>query len=459
MRAWMVCLMFVVSGEAGLAGEAKSLPAFPSAEGFGAAAVGGRGGRVIKVTNLNASGPGSLAAACAVQEPRIVVFGVSGVITGDVAVTHPQITIAGQTAPGAGITIVGRLKNMWSVKPSLHDIIVRFVRVRSPRHEGEWVSGDCVQFTDVDRVILDHVSCAWGNDENIDLCDSREVTVQWCAIEPSDTTGHVKGQHNFGMILGYAGRNATIHHNLFAHHKRRAPLCGLEVLDHRNNVIYNMRTALNWHPSRMNQSRPGKGFRANLIGNFLQAGPDAPKTGEDLKHPAIRIRGDEHLHAAGNVFTWAPGAADPWTHPLDQGIFNAYPVRAAKCWPAPPVVTHTAERARRLVLAHAGCLPRDALGRRTIKEVLCGTGAWGRHEPPGGLMAGLTPRTPSPDSDNDGLPDAWERAHGLDPVDPADSSHAVPAGASPGDGHAGYMWIEYYVNELADKLIGEVMGT
>jgi len=255
------------------------------------------------------------------------------------------------------------------------------------------------------------------------------------------------------MIMGYAGRSASVHHNLFAHHKRRAPLCGLEVLDHRNNVIYDMRTGLYWHPARMNRARPGKGFRANVVANYFKPGPSAPKTGRDLAYPGIGATDDEEIHAAGNHFTWAPDAADPWKHPLKKGVFSVYPIRAAKPWPAPPVTTHTAGQAYRLVLAHAGCLPRDVVSKRTIDEVRTGQGSWGRHAPPAGLMAGLTAARPPADTDGDGIPDAWEAAHKLDPNDPADARGIVPKGASPNDRHAGYTWIEHYLNALADTLI------
>ncbi len=454
----LCCVLAALAALRGAGAGEKPLPAFPGAEGFGAAAVGGRGGKVIKVTNLNAKGPGSLQAACEAAGRRIVVFQVSGVIRGDVAITHPNITIAGQTAPGAGVTIEGMLKNPYRIKPSLHDVVIRFLRVR-PRPAGRrWAGGDCLQLTDIDRLIVDHVSCSWGSDENMDLCSSREITVQWCAIEESDTAGHTKGVHNFGMIMGYAGRNATVHHNLFAHHKRRAPLCGLEVMDHRNNVVYNMRTGLYWHPARMNQRRPGKGFRANVVANYFKPGPNAPKTGRDLRFAAISASAAEEIYAAGNHFTWAPGAADPWKHPLKKGVFSHYPVRAGKPFPAPPVTTHTAGEAYRLVLAHAGCLPRDAVSRRTVEEARTGKGSWSRHDPPGGLLAGLRPARPPADTDNDGMPDAWERAHKLDPADPADATRLVPPGASPADRHAGYTWIEFYVNQRADKLIEKALG-
>ena len=116
-----------------------ALPAFPGAEGFGADTPGGRGGRVIKVTNLNPAGPGSLNAACQTRGPRIVVFEVSGVIRGNIVISEPHITIAGQTAPGAGITIGGLLRSDlkdWhkrvTTRPHGHDVVVRFLRVRSP---------------------------------------------------------------------------------------------------------------------------------------------------------------------------------------------------------------------------------------------------------------------------------------------------------------------------------------
>jgi len=420
------------------------LPAFPGAEGFGAFAVGGRGGRVIKVTNLNASGPGSLNAACQAEGPRIVVFDVGGVIKGRVTITHGNITLAGQTAPSPGITIEGILSTRYRSRPPVNEVVIRFLRVRPPPARRKWAGGDCLQITNVTGLIIDHVSCSWGSDENMDLCGSRNLTVQWCAIEESDTAGHNKGVHNFAMIMGYAGKDATVHHNLFAHHKRRAPLCGLELLDHRNNVIYNMRTGLNWHPARMNQSRPDKGFRANVVANIFKPGPNAPRTGRDLNFSAIAAKSIEEIHARGNVFTWAPRCVDPWKHPLKQGVFGQYPIRVGKPWPAPPVVTHTAEQAYSRVLAHAGCLPRDAVSRRTVQEVRSGGGSWGRHEPAGGLLAGLDVEPAPADGDADGMPDAWERARGLDPADGTDHAKVTASG---------YTAIEQYCNERADRLI------
>jgi len=452
-RTAIICLLLPIvtvtaaapAGESRRPAERKAaLPAFPGAEGFGAAASGGRGGRVIKVTNLNARGPGSLQAACRAREPRIVVFDVSGVIRGNVTITQGDLTVAGQTAPGAGITIEGMLVTKYRIQPPVSNVIVRFLRVRPRPVKGPSHSGDCLQITNVDRLILDHVSCSWGSDENVDLCGSSRVTVQWCAIEESDPVGHEKGQHNFGMIVGYSRTgDVTVHHNLFAHHQKRAPLIGCELVDHRNNVIYNMLLPFIFHPTSMNRRRPGKPFRFNLIANTFRAGPNVTR---HMKGRAFdKLIWNRHcteLYAEGNVCSWLAGEAKSAAEPI-----------AGKPFPAPPVATQSAAEACKLVLARAGCLPRDAVGKRTVEEVRKSGGSWGRHEPKGGLLAGLTPGKPPADSDRDGMPDAWERAHKLDPKDPGDARRIVPAAASNNDRHKGYTWVEYYINELADRLV------
>jgi hypothetical protein len=113
------------------------------------------------------------------------------------------------------------------------------------------------------------------------------------------------------------------------------------------------------------------------------------------------------------------------------------------------VTTHGAEQAYELVLQRAGSFPRDVVTRRTIEETRSGTGSWGRHDPPGGLMDGLALGEPPLDTDRDGMPDAWERQHELDPGNPADANRTVPDGR-----HQGYTYIESYINELADRIAG-----
>jgi len=447
----MICVALVLAGGAPPAvGQAKrvekTLPAFPGAEGFGAAAAGGRGGRVIKVTNLKTSGPGSLQAACQAKGPRIVVFDVSGVIPGGVTITSGKLTIAGQTAPGAGITVEGILATKYRIDPPCNNIIIRFLRARPRPVRRKTATGDCLQITGVDRLIIDHVSCSWGSDENMDLCGSSNVTVQWSTIEESDPRGHVKGQHNYGMIIGYTDHgDVTIHHNLFAHHQKRAPLIGCDIVDHRNNVIYNMLLPFIFHPMDMNRRRPGKPFRFNLVANTFLSGPNVKNhmKGRPLDK-LIWNRPNTHLHAQCNTCSWLDGDG--------RAVSTAKPL-AKRAWPAPPVQTQSAPASCKLVLAHSGCLPRDAVSKRTVKEVRSSTGSWGRHEPPGGLLTGLKVAKSPADTDADGMPDTWERAHKLDPADPNDAAKTVPAGASPKDRHQGYTWIEFYVNDLADKLI------
>ncbi len=437
-----------------IAEEVAKLPAFPGAEGFGAKSIGGRGGRVIKVTTLEPTGPGSIEQALSAKGPRIIVFEVSGVIKAprrgkyfSINIREPNVTIAGQTAPGAGITIEGMLKVPYRLKPALHDVTIRFLRIRPPQPVGSGQGGDGVQLTGIDRLILDHCSIAWGNDENVDVCNSRNITIQWCAIEESSRKGHEKGHHNFGMIMGYSGRDASIHHSLFAHHKRRAPLCGLEVLDHRNNVIYNMWSPLNWHPTRMNYQRPGKPFRANIVANYFKHGPrNEGKSPQKNLDDVMSSRGKVHLYQRGNYFAW-----------LKEEVAAGDGPTAEKPWTASPVTTHTAREAYKLVLAHTGCLPRDAVGRRTIKEVRTGTGAWGRREPKGGLMEGMKPAAPPKDTDGDGMPGDWESAHGLNLNDPKDATGIVPKGAGKDDRHAGYTFIEFYINDCADRLIAKAL--
>jgi len=248
------------------------LPGFPSAEGYGVRSIGGRNGQIIKVTNLNANGPGSLQAACEKPGPRIVVFDVAGIIRGDIAIKYPYITIAGQTAPELGITIAGRIFAYSDNKKRLNDIIIRFLRIRPPPITG--YTGDAIQIGNADRIMLDHISMSWANDETIDIIYSSDVTVQWCTIEESDPEGHGKRvPHNYGILSTYPGSgNISIHHNLFAHHARRIPsLTPYEEnkpADFINNVVYNFREGL-VHDGHIPKSE------ISLVSNYYKRGPNS----------------------------------------------------------------------------------------------------------------------------------------------------------------------------------------
>jgi len=455
IHAAVLCLVLFWPA-AGLCGGVETRrPAFPGAEGYGEAAIGGRGGKIIHVTTLTSTGPGSLAEACAAEGPRIVVFDVAGVIKAPLAgkgrrrlyIKHGNLTIAGQTAPGKGITIEGALR---TVGKDVNDIVIRFIRLRPDCYAPAFRpvahnNADCVGINYCQRAILDHCTVSWGNDECVDLINSKYVTLQWCTVEESDIQWEGGDEpHNFAIIVGYTGGCYSIHHNLVAHHHSRAPAFTAlkQELDYRNNVMYNFGTSTS------------SGF-GNVIGNIAKAGPGAPWAFPRIYYPPATLtlpdispykRGGTFLR--GNYRSWAGGYVDL---PTTKYRTKAQPV------PAASVTTHVAEEAYDLVLAHAGCLPRDEVSARTIHEVRTGTGSWGRHDPPGDWRERLAGGTPPKDTDRDGMPDDWETAHKLDPNDLKDANKIVPPGVSKGNRHSGCTYIEFYINERADSLIAEAM--
>lgn len=440
---------------------APELKAFPDAEGWGATSKGGRGGKIIRVTNLNGSGPGSLAEACAANGARIVVFEVSGVIRGDIRITHPYITIAGQTAPGAGVTVEGVIS---SYDHGVHDIIIRHLRVRPRRATGS--GGDCIQLGGLGpkksgtyNIILDHLSLSWGNDEMIDLYHAHDVTVQWCTIEESDDTGHGKGAHNFGLISAAADNGAvSVHHNLWAHHARRVPCMAPyrenAADDFCNNLVYNCRGGY---------VEDGHGARAkspvNLHRNYYRRGPQT----QDRMYP-YALSPQMNYYVRDNYFEdwgyqdhprhwkWGgPGRAPRWIQFNNKGRELDAPAKT------PEIELVDAKAVFPLILANAGCWPRDRVTLRTIHEVRTKTGAWGRNAPleptDDWFLKGLLLTKPPADSDGDGLPDDWEKSHDLDPNSPGDVARLVATGESVNDRYLGYSFIEFYLNELADNLV------
>jgi hypothetical protein len=434
MGLWHINIGYCVAGD-------RTLAAFPGAEGFGAVSVGGRHGRVIRVTNLNASGPGSLQAAAALEGPRIVVFDVAGVIRGDLRIQHSNITIAGESAPSPGITLVGRIVAAPQNGERLHDLVIRFLRIRQRPVSGH--TGDVIQLPKSERIILDHLSLSWGNDELLDIIHSSEVTVQWCTLEESDPAGHDKEvAHNFALLSAYPqSGHITIHHNLFAHNARRnpslSPYAKNKPADFRNNVIYNFKEGLG-HDGH----KPAAGI--NLVGNYYKRGPSTQ--GVTLYHFSDQgeyfLQGN-HLDGHGQV-----------DRPGDVGFFSSFKVGFSREgdlveneFPVAAVVTDDATQAYLKVLALAGAFPRDRVTRRTISEVIAGTGAWRRGAPPepddDWFLLGLQRQNKEADSDQDGMPDAWEKRNGLNPHQ--DDSNRLFA--------SGYTAIEVYLHERAKGLL------
>jgi hypothetical protein len=415
---------------------------------------------VIKVTTLAESGPGSLKEALATSGPRIIVFEVSGVIdlgppnasdpfdesdgNNILIIQHGDVTIAGQTAPGGGITIRGRLYAAY--ESTVGNIILRHVRIRPPAAAGsDGEQYDALRFSLNSQVIVDHVSVAFGVDENIDAYESQDFTLQWSTVEEPATVGHPEGEHNYG-ILNDMGR-ISVHHNLFVHSKNRNPALGGPSSESRNNVAYNVRHGFVHHNSAEGPF--------NIVGNYFRRGPS------DQLIP-FYFDGDPFTgvsyHLADNCIDDPPakdGSVDnPWTDSYFGDLvadFSLYTAteHAFSGTDYVAVTTEPCASAYTSVLDKAGAFPRDVVTQRVIQEVKDRSGAWGAHYP-NDLFDGLSAGTPPLDSDNDGMPDTWETDHGLDPNDPSDASDPQASG---------YTAIEEYINERADQLSGGSAGS
>lgn len=436
-----------------LSSTASALPAFPGGEGPGAAATGGRGGKVIKVTTLDPTGPGSLQAALSASGPRVIVFAVSGVIKGHLTLDHGDVTVAGQTAPGGGITIEGQLVN----DTAENNVIFRHLRIRPPPRPSS-INGnqyDGLRLWQQDKVIIDHCSISWGVDETVDFYESNDVTIQWSTIEEAQTNaGHPDGpNHNYGLIQGPDGRRIAVHHNLFASNLNRNPAIANGPADVRNNVAYNVRHGFVHH-------NPASGA-FNIVGNYYKQGPDNTLFpfffDDENSTPAASLKyflADNFIDDPGDNCSRV--VDDPWTdkcHPTFADMNAPVSLRSPTAfdfantvpgWIA--VTTQPAAQAYELVLARAGAFPRDAVTTRIVDEVKSRTGSFGvqANDRPADLMAGLSAKAAPKDTDNDGMPDEWETANGLNPaVD--DSASVRPSG---------YTAIEEYINGLADALAG-----
>jgi pectate lyase len=386
----------------------QNLPAFPGAEGYGADASGGRGGEIIHVTNLNASGPGSLQAACEARGARTIVFDTSGIIEGNVIIYNGDLTIAGETAPKGGITIQGQLFSRYEY--GIDNIIIRFLRVRPTDLSGQ--QGDAVQLSRNKLIILDHISVSWGSDETIDMYEADSVTLQWSTIEASATyAAHPDGNfHNYGMIVGPEGGTVSIHHNLWAHHKHRTPAVANGPSDIINNVVYNCVTGFCHH-------NPASGGY-NIIGNYYKTGPTEHDINPFFFDDEDGSAESYYLH---DNYIDDPGdfegiLEDPWNEYYD-GIAYDYlddKIKASTQLPTPDITTSGSQTAYSEVLEKAGCLPKDTVSRQTEYEVRNRTGDWGRIIPDD-LFYGLRTGSAPQDSDNDGMPDFWEDSVGTNP--------------------------------------------
>ncbi|MDR2839772.1 MAG: hypothetical protein LBV75_00680 [Paludibacter sp.] len=436
--------------------------AFPGAEGFGQYTSGGRGGRTLFVDNLNDSGEGSLRAAIDADGERTVIFRVSGTIflNTPLEIKHGDITLAGQSAPGDGICIAN-----YPFKINADNVIIRYMRFRMG--DVGKAQDDALGGTRHRHILIDHCSMSWSTDECASFYDNEFFTLQWSILSESlRKSVHDKGEHGYGGIWG--GKKATFHHNLLAHHSSRNPrFCGAryhestketEIADFRNNVIYN------WG---FNSSYAGENGQYNIVNNYYKPGPATKKS---VQHRILEAwqsndYGGFHdfgyFYIAGNVMeSNATVSKNNWegvdykTYSDHLRLNDTKPHSdslLARCqiltpWEYEITTQHNARQAYNAVLQQAGAsFRRDAIDQRIIAETKTGKATFGENgmvdsqEQVGG-WAELKSLPYPTDSDNDGIPDAWEKKHNLNPNDASD---AVKFSIS-----NDYTNIEVYLNSL-----------
>ncbi|MEC0167510.1 pectinesterase family protein [Paenibacillus graminis] len=426
----------------------QALPAFPGAEGGGKYVTGGRAQAVYEVTTLadysskDAPVPGSLRDAVSGSN-RTIVFRVGGTIhlKESLKITGSNLTIAGQTAPGDGITVAD-----YTTSIEANNIIIRYMRFRL----GDRVASEDDAFGSRYHkdIIIDHSSFSWSVDEVVSLYDNENTTVQWSiSAESMLMTTHQKGRHGYGGIWG--GKNASYHHNLIAHSVSRNPRLPTitrlaDLTEMTNNVIYNWGFASTYGGG-------AEGYLYNLTNNYYKYGPN---TYSSVKRQLFgELAPVTQLYLAGNMMDGSPEVTtDNW-----KGVLR-YSDSSKLAEPAVmpnPYTAESADEAYLNVLADAGAtLPRrDAYDARVISDVKNRTG---QHINSPAEIGGYPdyPETSSAvtDADHDGMDDTWELAHGLSPTDPDDRNQAE---LSP----EGYTNLEVYLNGLIGSAAADGMHT
>lgn len=509
-------------------------PAFPGAEGHGRYVTGGRGGKVIHVTNLNDKGTGSFRAAASGSSKKIIVFDVAGVIplASDLTI-GANTTILGQTAPSPGITL-----RYYTVRPE-SNCIIRFIRLRRGQEKDINDGADATWQRHETGIIFDHCSFSWSIDEVASFYDNNNFTMQWCTIAESLTNpGHSKGAHGYGGIWG--GKLASFHHNFLGHLMNRGPRFNgarygwtgytsnqdyatykwknpvqAENVDFRNCVMYNAQGTCYGGPG---------GGQINIVNNYYKAGPSQSLKGttqngikvdvstgkergnqeritlvtvstssnSDKNHPEFYemtsryfINGNTTETTKGSVTKnkdWKGVSYDKGTYTYNNEIYSAdkknlygdavehKTINGVSCVkikmdePAPTgvITTHTADEAFSKVLANAGAsLFRDEIDARYMEEAKTGTAQYeGSITLSPGIIDkvsdvnGYTEKTFATgsrpkgfDSDNDGIPDDWETANGLNPNDASDAlTYSL-------DEKGYYTNLEVYANSLVEDIM------
>ncbi|MBD3289370.1 carbohydrate-binding protein, partial [candidate division KSB1 bacterium] len=416
------------------------VPAFPGAEGFGSTTVGGRNGRVIKVTNTNDSGTGSFRAAVEDSSgARIVVFTTGGTISlsSSITIDNPYITIAGQTAPGGGICLKNGTSTGTLLKIKTHDIIIRCIRIRpgdGGEPDGVYMDGSNSAY----NIIFDHCSFSWAVDENITAAvGAHDITVQWCITSQAlRDAGHSKGWHSMGMMFGSSSSdqsyNISAHHNLYAHNLRRNPLIQIQgVADVVNTVVYNW-GGDNWsgYPVYlMNETQ------VNYVNNYVKPGP---ASNDEYTLQTTNDYPDVEIYVDGNITHYRTD--DTMSDSLVVEPDDRDHIVSSR-FTAPSVTTWSALAARDSVLKHAGVtVPvRDSIDSTVVASVTDSTNEVIDDPSDAGGWPTLASGTAPTDTDGDGMPDSWEDDNNLDK-----NSYD----ANDNDLDTNYDNIEVYINSL-----------
>ena len=479
----------------------NGLPAFPGAEGAGGYAIGGRGGDVYHVVNLNDSGPGSLRnGIISTFGSRSIVFDVSGAISlySPLKINNPYITIAGQTAPGAGITILGLTTSV----ENTHDMVVRFLRCRPGDIYEPFFQDDSFHFRGVTNSIADHISASWSIDEVLSTTYSTNITVQWSMIaEPLNHSAHYQDSgapgfqaHGYGSLIRYGSGAVSYHHNLYADNYSRNPRPGDNIqLDFINNVVCNWGIFAGYNEDDATNNPAGYTNYLNYIGNYFIVGSNTTANPNIAFQANVPDPTFTQIYQATNFIDTnafnivLDGTDTGW------GMFNGLLTQLGSPTPMPeiPVTTNSPALAYEQVLAFAGAsvagvtaagtlpagtsLLRDPVDTNIVTNVRDKSGQIidfiSSNSFPGVYLStnfgvtysgysnaasywvsqgftnfvGVNPwpvlgSAPQPlDSDGDGLPDYWEITLGMNPAVP-NNNHSNPDG---------YTDLEHYINWLA----------
>lgn len=454
--------------------------AFPGAEGGGMYTTGGRGGKVIHVTNLNDSGEGSLRAALNQSGARTIVFDVSGIIElkSTLKINKGDVTIAGQTAPGDGIC----LKN-YATQISADNVIIRFIRFRmgdEAKQENDAIWGRYNR-----NIILDHCSMSWSTDECASFYANCNFTMQWCILTESlKISVHGKGNHGYGGIWG--GKDASFHHNLLSDHDSRNPridhpqIYGEYVSTHRGNVDYRNNSVYNWGS---NSTYGGEDGFFNIVGNYYKPGPASADRkyfvdayGSYVKdgvtyadsYPALYL--SANVHSAHSDITASNDASSIYWH--NGASYGNYMVMSS----SPHLIvgpsgediyttTHSASDAFANIQEYAGAsLVRDPVDKRACSDAGSGTvtftdggngsrngiidtqsavGGWPEYK------ATAQQTEMAKDSDGDGMSDVFEDEFGLDKADATDGA------AKTLDKLSRYTNLEMYLHYIVKDIVGK----